>query len=182
VKILLTGSDGYIGSVVGPYLVRRGHSVTGLDTGFYCDGSLFEDAEHETFPCIRKDLRIVETQDVAGFDAVVHLAELANDPLGQHNPELTYTINHQGTVALAHKCRSMGISKFVYTSSCSVYGTGTGDFKTEESETNPQTAYAQCKVLVERDVALMATDNFSRLFFGTPQPTDLPQECGLIWS
>ena len=163
-KILLTGSDGYIGSVVGPYLIRRGHSVTGLDTGFYSDGSLFEDKQIENIPCTRKDLRTVTETDLAGFDAVVHLAELSNDPLGQHKPELTYAINHQGTVALAHKCRNIGISRFVYTSSCSVYGAGTGDFKTEESETNPQTAYAQCKVLVERDVSAMSTDDFSPTF------------------
>ena len=163
-KILLTGSDGYIGSVVGPYLVQRGHAVTGLDTGFYREGCFFEDAEIETIPCIRKDLRAVTEADLVGFDAVVHLAELSNDPLGQHKPELTYVINHQGSVALAQKSKKVSIARFVYTSSCSVYGAGTGDFKTEESETNPQTAYAQCKVLVERDVSGMSTDDFSPTF------------------
>jgi nucleoside-diphosphate-sugar epimerase len=164
VKILLTGAEGYIGSVVGPYLVRRGHSVTGLDTGFYSDAHLFEDEECQAVPCIRKDLRQIEEEDLGGFDAVVHLAELSNDPLGQHKPELTYAINHQGTVALAQKCRRMSVARFIYTSSCSVYGAGTGDFKTEESETNPQTAYAHCKVLVERDVGAMGNDSFSPTF------------------
>jgi nucleoside-diphosphate-sugar epimerase len=107
---------------------------------------------------------MIEEEDLYGFDAVVHLAELSNDPLGQHKPELTYAINHRGTVALARKCQRMRVARFIYTSSCSVYGAGTGDFKTEESETNPQTAYANCKVLVERDIAAMATDNFSPTF------------------
>ena len=88
-KILLTGLNGYIGSVVGPYLIRRGHSVTGLDTGFYSDGSLFKDTQFENIRCIRKDLRSITETDLAGFDAVVHLAELSNDPLCQHNPALT---------------------------------------------------------------------------------------------
>jgi nucleoside-diphosphate-sugar epimerase len=95
----------------------------------------------------------------------VHLAELSNDPLGQHNPEVTYQINHLGTVNLAAKCVRAGISRFIYTSSCSVYGAGNGDgYKTEESEPNPQTAYAKCKVLVERDLSAMAADNFSPTF------------------
>jgi nucleoside-diphosphate-sugar epimerase len=96
---------------------------------------------------------------------VAHLAELSNDPLGQHNPTLTYEINHLGTVKLAEHAIRAGIPRFVYTSSCSVYGTGDGDgYKTETSEPNPQTAYAKCKVLVERDLAALASDNFSPTF------------------
>jgi nucleoside-diphosphate-sugar epimerase len=101
---------------------------------------------------------------VRGFDAVVHLAELSNDPLGQHNPRVTYNINHLGTVALAEKCRRVGIERFVYTSSCSVYGAGSDDWCVEESVTDPQTAYAHCKVLVERDLSKMADDHFSPTF------------------
>ena len=96
---------------------------------------------------VNRDLRAITESDVIGFDAVVHLAELSNDPLGQQNPELTYAINHTGSVALATLCMKNGVSRFVYTSSCSVYGTGSGEFKSEESETNPQTAYAKCKLL-----------------------------------
>jgi nucleoside-diphosphate-sugar epimerase len=163
-NILVTGIDGYIGSVLAPYLMGRGHSVTGLDTGFYREGLLYCDSRKQQPACINKDLRMIEDSDLVGFDAVVHLAELSNDPLGQQNPELTYAINHLGTVALAKKCISVGVSRFVYTSSCSVYGTGSGDFKTEESETNPQTAYAKCKTLVERDLSRLASDNFSPTF------------------
>lgn len=160
-KILVTGVNGYIGSVLAAHLIQRGHSVTGLDTGFYREGWLYNDDALQSPACINKDLRKITENDLASFEAIVHLAELSNDPLGQHNPQLTYAINHLGTIALATKCKNVGISRFVYTSSCSVYGAGSGDFKSEESETNPQTAYAHCKVLVERDLSAMASDEFS---------------------
>ncbi len=162
-NILVTGTDGYIGTMLAPALAERGHTVVGLDSGFYRDGCLYTGVPqpHRT---IKKDIRRITEEDLRGFDAVVHLAELSNDPLGQHNPQLTYNINHQGSVDLANKCKNVGITRFVYTSSCSVYGVGSDDFKTEESETNPQTAYAECKVLVERDVSKLADDNFSPTF------------------
>jgi nucleoside-diphosphate-sugar epimerase len=163
-NILVTGADGYIGTVLVDYLTKRGHTVTGLDTGFYRDGCLYSDQPLTRPPCITKDLRAIAETDLSGFAAVVHLAELSNDPLGQHNPELTYAINHHGSVALARKCIKAGVSRFVYTSSCSVYGTGSGEFKTEESTTNPQTAYANCKVLVENDLSRLAGDDFSPTF------------------
>ena len=163
-NILVTGVDGYIGSVLAPYLIERGHSVTGLDTGFYREGWLYHPQNTKSPACIHKDLRRITEEDLSGFEAVVHLAELSNDPLGQHNPELTYNINHLGTVALAEKCKKAGLSRFVYTSSCSVYGIGSGEFKNESSETNPQTAYARCKTLVERDLSLIAGDDFSPTF------------------
>src|SRR6185295_13890685 len=93
-----------------------------------------------------KDLREVTPRDLEGCDAVVHLAELSNDPLGQNNPKLTHEINHGGSLRLANAAREAGVKRFVYTSSCSVYGAGTGDFLDETSKTNPQTAYAECKV------------------------------------
>jgi nucleoside-diphosphate-sugar epimerase len=162
-RVLVTGTDGYIGVVLAPILRGRGHEVVGLDTGFYRDGCLYDD------PCalptrIRKDIRAVTEDDLRGFDAVVHLAELSNDPLGQHNPALTFRINHEGSVALARKCKDAGVGRFVYSSSCSVYGAGSDDVKTEESAPNPQTAYAQCKVLVERDVLALADDTFTPVF------------------
>lgn len=164
-KILVTGTDGYIGSQLTSVLIARGFDVTGLDTGYYRDGWLYSE-NRQTFPrCINKDIRKITDEDLKGFDAVVHLAELSNDPLGQHNPELTYQINHQGTVELAQKCIRAGVSRFIYTSSCSVYGAGDGGgYKTEESEPNPQTAYAKCKVLVERDLSLLAGDDLSPTF------------------
>lgn len=163
-KILITGTDGYIGSVLGPYLMKKGYQVTGLDTGFYRSGWLFNNGEKVYPSYIHKDLRDINLEDLKGFDAVVHLAELSNDPLGKLNPEITYKINHEGSVNLAKLCKQAGIERFVYASSCSVYGIGSNDYKTEESEPNPQTAYAKCKVLVEQEVSALADDNFSPTF------------------
>jgi nucleoside-diphosphate-sugar epimerase len=163
-KVLVTGTEGYIGALLAPVLLDRGHEVVGLDTGFYRDGWLYNNGITRLPPCINKDLRDITEEDLHEFEAVVHLAELSNDPLGQHNPEVTYEINHLGTVALAKRCKKVGITRFIYTSSCSVYGIGTGDLKTEESAPNPQTAYAKCKVLVERDLSALADDDFSPTF------------------
>lgn len=163
-KILVTGTDGYIGSVLGPYLLERGHNVTGLDTGFYRAGWLFNNGETVYPSYINKDLREVSLNDLEGFEAVAHLAELSNDPLGQLNPEITYKINHEGSIRLAKLCKQAGIQRFVYTSSCSVYGEGDDSYKTEESKVNPQTAYAECKTRVERDVSKLASEHFSPTF------------------
>lgn len=163
-KVLVTGTEGYIGVWLAPLLLQRGYEVVGLDTGFYRDGWLYDHRLGKSPPCLRKDLRHITADDLRGFDAVVHLAELSNDPLGQHNPRVTYNINHLGTVALAETCKRVGIERFVYTSSCSVYGAGSDDSRTEDSPTNPQTAYAHCKVLVERDLSNMADDDFSPTF------------------
>jgi nucleoside-diphosphate-sugar epimerase len=163
-KVLVTGSEGYIGVWLAPLLLQRGHEVVGLDRGFYRDGWLYDHGMEKLPSCVSKDIRHINEDDVRGFDAVVHLAELSNDPLGQHNPRVTYEINHLGTIALAETCRRVGVERFVYTSSCSVYGAGSDDSRVEESATNPQTAYAQCKVLVEHDVSKMADDDFSPTF------------------
>jgi nucleoside-diphosphate-sugar epimerase len=165
-KVFVTGVNGYIGAVLAPYLMQRGLSVLGLDTGYYRDGWLYSDDRR--LPCspetINKDLRLITEQDLEGCDAVAHLAELSNDPLGQNKPEVTHQINHRGSVALAEKARARGIKRFVYMSSCSVYGAGTGDFLDETSPTNPQTAYAECKTLVERDLAKMVGSDFCPVF------------------
>jgi nucleoside-diphosphate-sugar epimerase len=165
-KVFVTGVNGYIGAVLAPYLMERGLSVLGLDTGYYRDGWLYSDNRHLAYSpqTLNKDLRDVEVRDLEGCDAVAHLAELSNDPLGQNKPEVTHRINHKGSVALAEKAHAVGISRFVYTSSCSVYGAGTGEFLDETSATNPQTAYAECKVLVERDVGRMAGSTFCPVF------------------
>ena len=162
-KILVTGADGYIGSLLAPLLLDRGHEVVGVDTGFYRSGWLYNGAKQVPL-CVSRDIRQVSEADLQGFDAIAHLAELSNDPLGQLNPKLTYQINHLGTVNLARNCKSVGVKRFVYTSSCSVYGMGSDEYQTEASEPNPQTAYAECKVLVERDVSAMADDHFSPTF------------------
>ncbi|MCI0723975.1 MAG: SDR family oxidoreductase [Acidobacteria bacterium] len=163
-RVLVTGVDGYIGALLGPVLLDRGHDVVGLDTGFYRDGWLYHHPAGKLPPCINKDIRHITEEDLEGFDSVVHLAELSNDPLGQLNPKLTYDINHIGTIELAKRCKKLSITRFVYTSSCSVYGAESDHYVTEESEASPQTAYARCKVLVERDLLQMADDDFSPTF------------------
>ena len=162
-KVLVTGADGYIGTVLTAYLAERGHQVTGLDSGFYRSGWLYDDGKRRP-PVVSKDIRRIDAADVVDFDAVVHLAELSNDPLGEHDQRLTYDINHKGSVELARTCKAAGVGRFVYTSSCSVYGAGNDDVKTETSAPNPQTAYARCKVLVERDVQALADERFCPVF------------------
>jgi nucleoside-diphosphate-sugar epimerase len=165
-RVLVTGSEGYIGARLVPILIAHGLDVVGLDTGFYRDGWLYSDNKGMPVSAstIAKDLRHVDDGDLKGVDAVVHLAELSNDPLGQNNPAVTHEINHRASVSLAEKARRQGVGRFVYTSSCSVYGAGTGDFLDETSATNPQTAYAECKLLVERDLSAMAEKGFAPVF------------------
>jgi nucleoside-diphosphate-sugar epimerase len=162
-KVLVTGTEGYIGARLAPWLIASGHDVVGLDTGFYRDGTLYLDPIRlpQLPRTIFKDLRLVVPQDFEGFDAVVHLAELSNDPLGENRPEITFKINHEGSVRVAEAAKEAGVKRFVYASSCSVYGVGSGeDFLDEGSPTNPQTAYAKCKVNVERDVKPLADGDF----------------------
>ncbi len=162
-KIFLTGADGYIGVIMGPKLIEAGHEVVGLDTGFYRRGWLFDD--HRTHPkVISRDLRRIDVADLAGFDAVVHLSELSNDPIGENDPGLTMEINHKGSLALAEKARAAGVKRFIYASSCSTYGAGGDEMRTETSELAPQTAYAKCKILVERDVAKLTDKTFTPVF------------------
>ena len=165
-RVLVTGTEGYIGCRLAPYLAARGHTVVGLDAGFYRDGWLYSalGAASSAPSTIVKDLRSVTPADFAGFDAVLHLAELSNDPLGENNPAVTYEINHRGSVRIAELAKAAGVRRFVYASSCSVYGVGAGEFLDETSPVNPQTAYARCKVLVEQDVAKLAGADFSVVF------------------
>jgi len=162
-KILVTGTEGYLGSLLGPELLRRGYEVVGLDTGFYKDAALFRAPTTAPFTIV-KDLRQVEVDDLKGVDAIVHMAELSNDPTGQLLPHITREINYQGSVRLAELARKAGVRRFVYMSSCSVYGVADRDFVDEQSPVNPQTAYAECKVLVERDLRKMADSTFSPTF------------------
>jgi nucleoside-diphosphate-sugar epimerase len=158
-RVLLTGSDGYLGAVMAPVLIERGHDVVGLDTGFYKDGQLYE-VPGSPLPCIARDIRQVTVADLEGFDAVVHLAELSNDPLGQHRPEVTHAINGDGSEQLARHAKAAGARRFVYSSSCSVYGAGTGEWKTETSPTEPLTAYAACKLRTEAVLGTLADAAF----------------------
>jgi nucleoside-diphosphate-sugar epimerase len=163
-KVLVTGTEGYLGCLVAPLLMERGHEVTGVDTGFYKVGWLYNGTE-KTAKTLTKDIRQITVEDLQGMDAIVHMAELSNDPTGQLSPNITYDINHKGSVRLAELAKQAGVRRFVYMSSCSVYGVATGDeATTEEAPVNPQTAYAECKTLVERDVKQMADDGFSPTF------------------
>jgi nucleoside-diphosphate-sugar epimerase len=161
---LLTGSDGYLGSLLAPLLIKAGYDVVGLDSGYYRERALYRDKD--VLPLtLTKDLRHVQKGDLAGFEAIVHMAELSNDPAGQLAPHITYEINHKGSVRLAELARKAGVQRFVYMSSCSVYGVAAGDdYVTEESPVNPQTAYGICKTLVERDLRELASDKFSPTF------------------
>jgi nucleoside-diphosphate-sugar epimerase len=157
--ILVTGHKGYIGAVAAPLLVAGGHTVVGLDTDLFrgCDCGQYEPDLAE----IQKDIRDVTCPDLVGFDAVVHLAALSNDPLGNLDPDLTYAINHRATVRLAELAKQAGVRRFVFSSSCSTYGNAGDDFLDEGATLNPVTAYAVSKVLAERDLAVLADDRFS---------------------
>jgi nucleoside-diphosphate-sugar epimerase len=162
VKVMLTGSDGYLGCLTGPKLVRAGHDVSGVDSGFYRAGWLYGGVDL-TVRTLHRDVRRLATEDLQGFDAVVHMAELSNDPLGDLLGKVTYAVNHEGSVQLARLSKAAGVSRFVHMSSCSVYGVATGTVD-ESSPVTPQTAYAKCKLLVERDVTALADDTFSPTF------------------
>ena len=161
-KILVTGTEGYLGCLVAPELIRRGHEVVGVDTGYYRQGWLYN-AVDVTARTLAKDIRQITVEDLHGVDAVVHMAELSNDPLGELLSEVTYVVNHAGSVRLAELAIQAGVERFVYMSSCSVYGVAGGTVD-ETSPVDPQTAYADCKTLVERDVSKLASDSFSPTF------------------
>jgi nucleoside-diphosphate-sugar epimerase len=160
-KVLVNGTEGYLGTMVVPVLMDAGHDVTGFDAGYYKNGWLYN-ATKVAPKSIYKDIRNATVEDFKGFDAVVHMAELSNDPLGQLAPNITFDINHKGSIHLAGLAKQAGVSRFVYMSSCSVYGVVEPGVVVDETSTvNPQTAYAQCKVLVENDLRTMADDSFS---------------------
>jgi len=161
-RVLLTGSEGYLGCLLGPELVRDGHDVVGVDTGFYKNGWLYRGVDRTVYT-LDQDVRRLTVEDLRGFDAVVHMAELSNDPLGDLIGDITYDVNHKGSVRLATLAKSAGVTRFVYMSSCSVYGIADGVVD-ESSPVNPQTAYGVCKALVERDVTALADDAFSPTF------------------
>ena len=158
-KILVTGSHGYIGTLLAPMLAERGHEVIGLDIDLY-ERCTFSGEIHD-IPCIKKDVRDVEAEDVIGFDAIIHLAGLSNDPLGDYRPELTAEINEKASVRLAEKAKSAGVQRFLFASSCSNYGAGGADFLDENAAFNPVTPYGTAKVRVEQQLSLMADESFS---------------------
>lgn len=162
-KLLVTGTEGYLGSLLGPILMEEGHELLAVDTGFYKAGWLYNGVPL-TPRTLNKDIRQITADNLEGVEAVVHMAELSNDPTGELAPDITYEINHKGSVRLATLAKDAGVARFVYMSSCSVYGVADENYVTEDSPVSPQTAYAVCKTLVERDLKPMADDNFSPVF------------------
>ena len=161
-RVLVTGHDGYIGHVLVPMLQSRGHQVTGLDSGLF-DGCGFGPSELRV-AVIAKDVRQVDRHDLDGFDAVLHLAGLSNDPLGDLDRQLTYDINHLASVRLARMAKQAGVPRFVFSSSCSNYGAAGDAPLDERAAFSPVTPYAESKVWTERDVAPLADDSFSPTF------------------
>ena len=162
-KILLTGHLGYIGSVMGPRLVARGYDVVGLDTNYYGQECTF--VEDETvLPAIEKDIRDLTLADMRGFDTVIHLAALSNDPLSNLREELTYDINHLASVRLARLAMAAGIRRFLFSSSCSMHGTSTAAKVDETTPPHPITPYGISKVRSEQEISSLAHDSFSPVF------------------
>jgi nucleoside-diphosphate-sugar epimerase len=158
-RILITGHNGYIGSVLTPFMAAAGHDVVGLDTYLF-EGCTFG-PEGEAIEAMRLDVRDVRATDLAGFDAIMHLAALSNDPLGNVNPQCTYDINHLASVHLARIAKQAGVPRFLFASSCSLYGVANDALLTEEAAFNPITPYGESKVRVEQDVAGLADRTFS---------------------
>jgi nucleoside-diphosphate-sugar epimerase len=158
-KVLVTGSHGYIGTVLVPMLLEKGHEVVGLDTDYYEQCTFTGDVPEVS--TIHKDVRDIEKHDVEGFDAIIHLAGLSNDPLGDYRPELTEDINEKASVKLAQISKAVGVKRFLFASSCSNYGAAGNDFLTEEAAFNPVTPYGRSKVKVEQALTKMADKEFS---------------------
>lgn len=162
-RVLVSGGDGYIGNVLVPRLLAEGCAVTVMDAGFYRGAWLYQDGLDRA-AVLTRDIRSLTADDLRGFDAVIHLAELSNDPMCEHDEGLTVAINHLGSVRLAEAAKAAGVGRFLYASSCSVYGAAGDEAVTETSPQRPQTAYARCKGLVERDVGALADAAFSPTF------------------
>jgi nucleoside-diphosphate-sugar epimerase len=163
-RVLVTGHHGYIGSVLVPLLNGEGHEVVGLDAFLYEGCDFAPEGELETHATIRKDVRDVTPDDLDGCEAVIHLAAISNDPVGDLNPDCTYAVNHRASVELARAAKQAGVERFLFSSSCSLYGAAAEDWLDESAAFNPVTPYGESKVLAERDIGALADDDFSPVF------------------
>ena len=161
-RVLVTGHKGYIGTAMVPMLQSAGYEVIGLDSDLYRN-STYGTAPRPV-PELIRDVRDVEKADLQGIDAIIHLAGLSNDTLGDLDPRLTYEINHAASLRLAAMAKELRIGRFVFASSCSNYGAAGDGLQNESAELNPVTAYARSKVMVERDLAELANETFSPVF------------------
>jgi nucleoside-diphosphate-sugar epimerase len=166
-RVLLTGNKGYIGTVMAPMLKAEGYEIKGFDNDLF-EGCTFGDesvcGQMDEIPYVKKDIRDIDASDLKGIDAVIHLCALSNDPLGDFNPHITFEINHAASVRLAKLAKKVGIDRFIYTSSCSVYGAASEEIVTEESKPNPITPYGISKLRSETEIMKLADAKFSPVF------------------
>lgn len=161
-RILITGHNGYLGAVMSPHLVSEGYDIVGMDTGFFGECTLVPDSGKVN--AIKKDIRDLSPKDLENFDAVIHLAALSNDPIGNLNDSWTEEINYQASMKLAEFSRAAGVKRFLFSSSCIMYGASNTLEVNEDSPLDPKTEYARSKVKAERALSAMADKNFSPIY------------------